>query len=36
MAVGKIPEHPSMDVNEDGSVTSIDARLILKIVVESK
>ena len=30
MAVGKIPEDLAMDMNEDGSVTSIDARLILK------
>ncbi|WP_445475414.1 LamG-like jellyroll fold domain-containing protein [Methanococcoides methylutens] len=30
MAVGKIPEDLAMDVNGDGSVTSIDARQILR------
>ncbi|WP_406661451.1 LamG-like jellyroll fold domain-containing protein [Methanolobus sp. ZRKC3] len=30
MAVGKIPEDLAMDVNEDGSVTSLDARQILR------
>ncbi|WP_340818860.1 cohesin domain-containing protein [Methanolobus sp. WCC4] len=33
MAVDKIPRDPVMDVNEDGSVTSLDARNILKITV---
>ncbi len=33
MSVGKIPEDLAMDVNEDGSVTSFDARSILKNVV---
>ncbi len=33
MAVDKIPKDPVMDVNEDGSVTSLDARNILKISV---
>ncbi|MBN2489033.1 MAG: hypothetical protein JXA98_08400 [Methanosarcinaceae archaeon] len=34
MAVEKIPEDPVMDVNEDGSVTSFDARKILRIATE--
>lgn len=34
MAVEKIPEDPSLDVNEDESVTSLDARSILKMAVE--
>ncbi|WP_342304989.1 LamG-like jellyroll fold domain-containing protein [Methanolobus sp. ZRKC5] len=33
MSVGKIPEDLAMDVNGDGSVTSFDARRILKNVV---
>ena len=33
MAVGDIPEDLVMDVNEDGKVSSLDAREILKIAV---
>ena len=33
MAVEKIPQDPVMDINEDGSVTSLDARGILKNAV---
>jgi hypothetical protein len=36
MAVEKIPEDLAMDVNNDGSVTSLDARKILKIAVGSE
>ncbi|WMW21461.1 cohesin domain-containing protein [Methanolobus mangrovi] len=36
MSVGKIDEHESMDVNGDGKVTSIDARMILKLASEKK
>ena len=33
MSVEKIPQDPVMDINEDGSVTSLDARSILKNAV---
>jgi hypothetical protein len=36
MAVDKIPEDLAMDMNQDGSVTSLDARKILKIAVGSE
>jgi FtsP/CotA-like multicopper oxidase with cupredoxin domain len=36
MAVEKIPEDLAMDMNKDGSVTSLDARKILKIAVGSE
>ncbi|MCD4822743.1 MAG: hypothetical protein K8R11_11950 [Methanococcoides sp.] len=36
MSVDKIEMHESMDVNDDGSVSSIDARLILKMASEKK
>lgn len=36
MSVDKIEVHESMDVNDDGIVSSIDARLILKLASEEK
>ncbi|WP_209677788.1 cohesin domain-containing protein [Methanohalophilus levihalophilus] len=36
MSVDKIDAHESMDINDDGIVSSIDARLILKLASEDK
>ena len=36
MSVGKLEEHESMDVNGDGTVTSVDARMILKMAAREQ
>jgi len=36
MSVGKLEEHDSMDVNGDGTVTSVDARMILKMAAQQQ
>ncbi len=36
MSVGKLEEHESMDINGDGTVTSVDARMILKMAAREQ